>query len=446
MDFQEKVFWLKNRYLRNDAFVAFQEAMRYDELPAEQKIAIEFEKQKAIVSYAYQHVPYYRELYQKHHFDPHCLKSPSDWDLVPILEKDILRYHPDSVLSEEYQISDLTIATTSGSTGTPLKVYKDPKIHVEVMGWRGLKWWGISPAANMAKLHRNAASSITNKLKNRLLWWPTKRAYLNASLKLTDQELERFVEDLNSMKIIWMQGYCSIIESVADYILRSKHDVSLLQTVWCTSAPLKKSVREKMEKAFHCKIMDQYGCNELWNIAIQKKDEPYLTVSSDFVHVDTITNEGKQTKTNEKGEILITDLNCKAFPLIKYRLGDKGSFAKMPSESEDGYPKLNFVDGRTSDNIILKDGKIIDGVYLTAICDDYPDFIDAYQIYQSKDYTITVKLVLKEQNEANMKVANMILQSVVKTVGDPSLCKMELLNHIADTNGKKRYIISEVKI
>ena len=118
----------------------------------------------------------------------------------------------------------------------------------------------------------------------------------------------------------------------------------------------------------------------------------------------------------------------------------------MPSESEDGYPKLNFVDGRTSDNIILKDGKIIDGVYLTAICDDYPDFIDAYQIYQSKDYSITVKLVLKGQNEANMKVANMILQSVVKTVGDPSLCKMEILNHIADTNGKKRYIISEVKI
>ena len=445
MNYQEKIFWWKNYWLRKRAYIAFQEAMHYDMMSAEEKMKLEFERQKDIVNYAYMHVPYYRECYQAHGFHPDQLKNPSDWDLVPFLEKGVLRYHAESVLSDEYKKSDLIVATTSGSTGHPLKVYKDPSACLEVMGWRGLDWWDISPSANMAKLHRKAANTFVEKLKNRILWWPTKRAYLNATSALTDSVFKEFVTELNSLEIEWMQGYCSLIESVADYVIKSGHEVRPLKTVWCTSAPLKMPVRKKMEKAFHCKIMDQYGCNEMWNIAIQKKDEPYLTVSSDFVHVDTVSNEGKQTKTNEKGEILITDLKCKAFPLIKYRLGDRGSFAKMPSESEDGYPKLNFVDGRTSDNIILKNGTVIDGVYLTAICDDYPDTIDAYQIYQSNDYSITIKLVLKEQNEESRHAVDKILETVTKTVGDPNLCKVELLNHIQDTNGKKRYIISEIK-
>ena len=121
--------------------------------------------------------------------------------------------------------------------------------------------------------------------------------------------------------------------------------------IWWTSAPLTPLVRRKIESAYNCLVMNQYGCNEMWNIAIQKKNEPYLTVCSDFVHVDTVDSHGKQTDKEITGDILITDLKCKAFPLIKYRLGDRGSFAMGGLDSKDGYPKLNFVEGRISDNI-----------------------------------------------------------------------------------------------
>lgn len=430
--------------LRHQAYEAYKEAMHYDLLSADEKVRTEFTKLKEIVAYAYQHVPYYHELYARNQFHPSMLKEPSDWQLVPILEKDTLRYHPELVVSDEYNVKDLAITTTSGSTGTPLKVYKDPNIHMEVMGWRGLSWWGIDPSANMAKLHRKAAKTLFQKLKNESQWWPTKRAYLNASMALTDSALEKFVADLNRKKIVWMQGYCSLLESVADYIIKNKKEITSLQMVWCTSAPLFSSVRMKMEEAFRCKIMDQYGCNEMWNIAIQKKEEPFLTVASDFVHIDTINSKNQQTDINEDGDILITDLNCKAFPLIKYRLGDKGSFAQTPFYSKDGYPKLNFVKGRISDNIVLPSGKIVDGVYLTAICDNYPDIIDAYQVCQHEDYTVTLKLVIKNREEKYQNKLLELEECLNESLNGELKCQLQIVERIPDVKGKKRYIISDL--
>lgn len=444
MDFKEQVFWIKNR-MRGGAYRAYLDAVNYDSLSCDEKSFREFEKQKMIVSYAYNHVKHYRELYDKCGFHPSQLKNPLDWEQVPVLEKDILRYKPETVLSDDYKVSELSISTTSGSTGLPLKVFKDPRVYMEVMGWRALQWWDVSPAANMGKLHRKAAGSLKEKIKNRLLWWPTKRAYLNASQIITDAICEQFVNDINHLRIEWIQGYCSLIETVADYIIKTGHESRPLKTVWCTSAPLKLPVRKKMERAFHCQIMDQYGCNEMWNIALQKRGEPYLTVCSDYVHIDTVNADNRQTAINEDGEILITDLNCKAFPLIRYRLGDRGSFAMSADVSSDGYPKLNFVNGRTSDNIVLKNGDLIDGVYLTAICDDYPDIIDAYQVCQANDYSITLKLVLKNSNSFSKKNIEEILLKLNAVIGGETICKVETLSHIPDIKGKKRYIISEVK-
>lgn len=440
------VFWIKNRLLRPNSYHAYMESLEYDRLSGIEKSQREFSKMKELVEYAYAHVSYYKRFYDEHHFHPSMLKSFKDWDLVPILEKDIVRFNTQSLLSKEFQFSDLKQFSTSGSTGTPLKVFKEKNIPVEVMGWRAFYWWNLSPAADMAKLHRNAPTTLIAKMKNKLLWWPTKRVFLNSSTLITDKMISDFLKRVNSSNIYWIQGYSSSIESVADYIIKHHLQTPSVKMVWWTSAPLTQLIRKKIEYAYGCKVMDQYGCNEMWNIAIQKKGEPYLTVCTDFVHVDIVDIDGKHLSKNKKGDILITDLNCKAFPLIKYRLGDKGSIAMTSLESGDGYPKLNFVDGRTSDNIIFPNGKKIDGVYLTAICDVCPDVISSYQVYQYSDYSVSLRIVLKEGiPEDNIEIRK-IYERLGNIIEDNIPYRIEFLKSIPPIKGKKRYIISEIGI
>lgn len=443
---KEFIFFAKNYLFRHHSYVAYRQALRYDKLDAEEKSKLEFGKMKRLVEYAYNHVAFYREKYDECGFHPSLLNSLSDWNLVPILEKDVVRFHPKDLLSDQYSEKDLLQYSTSGSTGTPLKVFKEKGIPVEVMGWRAFKWWGMSPAANMAKLHRNAASTFKEKLKNQILWWPTKRAYLNSASMLTEEKIKTFIREVNKNKIRWFQGYSSSIESVADYLLKEHLQVPTVDMIWWTSAPLSKLTRDKIETAYQCKVMNQYGCNEMWNIAMQKREEPYLTVCSDFVHVDIVGKQGEILPVGTKGDILITDLNCKAFPLIKYRLGDRGSMALNPLDSQDGYPKLNFVEGRTSDNIILPDGKKIDGVYLTAICDVCPDVISSYQVYQHDDFSVSLRLVLKDGVSVTHPQIDKVYKDLVKTLNGQVACRLEILKAIPSIKGKKRYIISEISL
>ena len=73
------------------------------------------------------------------------------------------------------------------------------------------------------------------------------------------------------------------------------------------------------------------------------------------------------------GDVCITDLNTVEFPLIKYRLGDRSSLIQECEESYDGFQKIAFVQGRTSDMLYLPNGDVIDGSYLTTICDNYSE-------------------------------------------------------------------------
>lgn len=440
------IFWIKNRLFRPEAQVAYESALEFCDINLIEKKSLLFEKRKSIVLYAYSHCPFYKKLYDKAGFHPSQLKDESDWQLVPILEKQMIREHADEIVSDEYDKKNLGITTTGGSTGKPLKVYKSKHVHYEVLGWRALGWWGLSPADNEAIMHRRVPTTFMHKLMNRMLWWPTKRAYLSATA-ITDGDIKRFLDDVKRNKIVWMVGYCASIEYVADYVLRNNINVEGIKLIWSTSSPLTKIVRQKIERAFNCKVMDQYGCCEMGNIAIQKPNEDCLTVNADYVHVDIVADGNRiVTEAKEYGDVLITDLNTKEFPLIKYRLGDKSRMVKTIEESEDGFPKLEFVQGRISDAVWLPNGTYVDGAFLTTICDNYSDYIACYQIHQQLGHSIDLSFIPKEGVSGTDIIIKKIVEDFRKLTTNQVEIRPKVVNSIPDFAGKRKFIISEISL
>lgn len=120
-------------------------------------------------------------------------------------------------------------STTGGSTGTPMKVFWDKRFKIEITGWRAFRWWNISPADNVGIIHRRVPKVAWAKFKNRAMWWPTKRVYLNA-VSMTEEEIEQFVKQINDKKVVWLQGYVGALERIADYII--KYEKKLLHLSW----------------------------------------------------------------------------------------------------------------------------------------------------------------------------------------------------------------------
>lgn len=439
------IYRIKLCLYRGNYFSILRKARNYETLSHKKKEMENLSQRKKLLIYAYENCPFYKTYYDNHGFTPNMVKYEKDWDKVPILEKEMIRNHYTEIVSRKYNISQLHTSTTGGSTGTPLKLYKEKKRSVidNVLKERALSWWNLLPVDNIGVVHRKVPQNRLIRMWHFIAWWPLRKIYLDAS-SMSPVDIDIFLKRIKKKGVKIISGYCGSLEHIADYVLRNQIKGITLKAIWSTSSPLTITVRNKLEKAFHCQVMDQYGCCEIGNIAVQKPNEDCLTINSDYVHVDIVDNQGHLLSNMEKGDILITDLYSNAFPLIKYRLGDKGKILMSYKDSNDGFPKMDFVSGRISDAIILPNGTIIDGSFLTTICDNYVDLIDSYQIYQSLDYSLKWKVVLKDSKKENDPQINEIYNVLIQKTQNSIPITIDFQTEILSHRGKRQFIISEI--
>jgi len=442
---KKSVFWLKNFLFRNKAFRAYRSAIDYENYPIEKKVSLSLQSRIELVQSAYLYSPFYKSFYDRVGFNPSMFVTESDWDKVPVLEKDMIRKYTSDFFSKVAVKGRMKEATTGGSTGKPLKVYKDKTVPIEIVGWRSLNWWGVHPGDNNGVVNRSVPKTLLQKIRNFIIWWPTKRIFLDAT-SVTNENIEHFVNLISKRKIKYLVGYCGSLEKIADYINKNNVKVGGLKLIWSTTSPLAKPVRIKMEKAFNCKIMDQYGSVEVFHIAVQKPDEEYLTVNADFVHLDIVDSGNRIiNETGEMGDILVTDLYSNCFPIIKYRLGDRSRMIKTIETSKDGFPKIDFVKGRISDFIILDKDTYLDGAYLTTICDGYEDVINSYQIYQDREYKVFLRIVLIDGIDIHNERLNTVINNFRQLIDGKVEFAVEFVSEIPDDRGKRRFIISDIR-
>lgn len=438
------VFWFKNYLFRPYAIKQYRCALRNYKLNSTRLEELNWEKRKLLVFYAYQNIPFYHDFYEMNRFHPSMLHTEKDWEKVPVLEKNMVRENIDRMKASCISKRHIGTTSTGGSTGIPLKIYVDKRFHWEIVGWRMFKQWAISPGDNVGIIHRRVPISFIGKLKNRLLWWPTKRIYLNAS-SIDDDDVQHFVDDIIRKKIVWLQGYVGGLERVADYILANQITIKTLKMVWATSAPLLANVRLKMESAFRCKIMNQYGCCEVPNIAMQCCKGEHLHINNDVVHIDILNSEG-HIVMDEEGDILVTNLESRAFPLIKYRLGDRGTILSQHCICGSPFPLLKQIKGRISDAIYTPSGVYIDGCYLTTLFDKYSTLFNQFQIFQHKDYSVTIYVKTYKNDELTRNALDYVKNRLSTDTKNEIPINISIVKHIEDDRGKIRYILSEIAL
>ena len=82
-------------------------------------MAFQSRQLRGLVSHAYQHVPYYRQLLDRHRLAPGDIRSAADLAAVPITTKRDLQAAPASLLAHGLDPQRLVVHRTTGSTGEP---------------------------------------------------------------------------------------------------------------------------------------------------------------------------------------------------------------------------------------------------------------------------------------------------------------------------------------
>ena len=388
MNLLSKYFYKKYDLIDRNVATCRSRLSDAEQMSSDELYALNWKRRVELVNFCSQRIPFYIRKFDEIGFSSGDLKSEVDFQNLPVLEKDEIRECADEIVCPDFSLNNLKASSTGGTTGLPLTTYSDPSVHLSSMSWRMLNWWDVDASDNSAYLYRVIPTGL-RKMASDMVLFPTRRTYISAA-DMTVENMDAFYKRLKKTKPKYLVGYVGAIEEFANYMMRHEGELPSLKAIWTTSAPLPECKRVLYEKAFKCPVYTQYGSGEFYWIAAECKNQCGLHVASDVRHVEVV--EGDQPVNGEGfGDLLVTDLLNYAFPLLRYRLGDRGRM--LPEKCECGlpFPIMDYVKGRISDSIRFPDGTTIPGEYWTTIFDDFTDVIRAFQVYQASDYSIEIR-------------------------------------------------------
>lgn len=440
MDYREHFFYLKFRFLDRTMRPSLSRLQQAQVLSSVELAELNWWRRCDLVRLCAEKIPFYRDRFKAIGFEFGDLKTEEDFQRLPILEKEDIREHSNDLFNPDFDRESLTVATTGGTTGLPLKTYNDPHVHLSSMSWRMLGWWGVTPADNSAYLYRAVPTGM-HKLKTDIALWPTQRAYI-AAADMTLDRMECFYRKLLRIQPKYLVGYVGAIDEFSRFLESREYQIPSLKVVWTTSAPLPESKRSQYQRVFSCPVYTQYGSCEFYWIAAECKEQNGLHIGTDIRHVDVVDGT-VPVGSGQFGDLLVTNLTNYAFPLLRYRVGDRGRLLKHNCSCGLPFPMMDYVKGRVSDSIRFRDGTTIPGEYWTTIFDDFTDSVKAFQVLQKSDYSLVISYEAIEGADATMAV-NVVGSRIREKLRERIPLSFRQCDVSANDNGKLRFVVSEL--
>lgn len=248
------------------------------------------------------------------------------------------------------------------------------------------------------------------------------------------------MEALQKYNIVWMTGYAVSFFLLARFILDQALKVPPLKAVITTSEKLTPEMRSVMEKAYHCKVYEEYSTVESVFFA-SECEHGRLHVSPDVGIVEILRPDGTPCDPGEVGEVVATCLFRSYQPLIRFRLGDLAAWDPDPCPCGRHMPVIKEVVGRIEDVVTGPDGRQL--VRFHGIFTDQPNIIEG-QIIQESSSDFVVRLVptpnFSERDELVVRAR------MRQRLGEDVTITIEKVTSIPRTaSGKFVAVISKVK-
>ncbi len=399
---------------------------------------------RKLLLYAFINVPFYKEKYSKFGYTINDFErfKVSDLKKLPILEKDELRKYGDSTLLSKKREKG-TFINSSGSTGTPTRIYFSKKTHqkwsaaneVRSKNWAGVNYKMARGMIGGRRILPNANAKAPYYRYN----YFEKQTYFSA-YHLSENTVENYVQGLIKNKVEYLVGYAMSIYFWADFINKKQIKTPQLKAVLTSSEKLTPKMRKSIENAFQCKVYDGYSGVEACGM-ISENQFGELLFSPDTGIMEILDNNGKDVKPGETGEVIATGFLNYEQPLIRYRIGDRVKLAQnQKTKSGLQMPIIDEIEGRIEDVIIGKDGRKM--VRFHGLFININGLISA-QVIQHKLDEIEIKLIVdKNFQKQNEKI---ISDRLISQLGNLK-SKFTYVKDLPRTkNGKIKAVISYLK-
>jgi phenylacetate-CoA ligase len=399
---------------------------------------------RKIILYAFKNVPFYKNLYQQKGFTVERLQNLTLNELksLPFLEKDAVRKFGESELMAINFDKEGEYFGSSGSTGTPSKIYFSKTTHqkwsaafeVRIRYWAGVNNKTPRGMIGGRRVLPNANDGPPFYRYNLV----EKQVYFSA-YHIAQSTAQNYVDGMNKYGIEYMNGYAVSNYLLALFIKKNNIQAPKLKAVITSSEKLTPEMRTVFQEVFQCKTYDSWSGVEACAL-VSECEHGSLHISEDVGLLEILDENGNEVSEGETGEVVCTGFLNYDQPLIRYRIGDRMTKGKGSCTCGRNMPIIKDIDGRMEDVIKGVDGRQM--VRFHGLFIGIPS-IESAQVIQ---HTIN-RIEIKIQNEIALTIPEIEL---IKTRLESQLGTMtvDVNQHQKieqTTNGKFKAVISMIK-
>ena len=336
--------------MTNDEFLTMHE---------DEKTQLQLERLQSTLNRAYRNVPFHKKRFKELGIDLSEIESLTDLARLPFMDRqDISENYPYNLFA--VPLRDIVrIHTSPGTTQNPTVSGYTPQ---DLSSWqtilaRALKISGITP-------HDILQITLNPGLAN----WGRDYKYgaeaLGASvIPNTPLSLEKKLMVLRDYKTSALISTPASALQLATHIPKKQITTSAfdLKTIILVGESIDKTERKAMEDALNVKIWCHYGLSEVPGPAIAFECEVHegLHMNEDYFLPEIVDPaSGKALPDNQYGELVLTTLATRAFPLIRFRTGDRAKMIKQTCSCGRGLRRIEWRGERTDDLINIDGVKI----------------------------------------------------------------------------------------
>jgi phenylacetate-CoA ligase len=245
-------------------------------------------------------------------------------------------------------------------------------------------------------------------------------------------EFETQIAWLRELKPHFLYAMPSSLEALLIEFEKQRARLPSLRRVFTGGEVLEDSIRERTRRVLGVEISDNYGSTEAF-LGWQCPRGGYH-INSEHVLIELVDESGRAVPTGGLGRVLITTLENRLMPLIRYDLGDYAVAMEERCSCGRTLPLIGKILGRGINLFRLRDGRILSPWKLVDPLKALPE-VKQVQIVQEAVDRYTVRFVAETSLEPN--VENAMRKGFLEIVGADAAVTFARVADIPRTAGGK---------
>lgn len=345
------------------------------------------DKIRELVTFAKDNSPFYSQWLKSFEVDTFNKESFLN---LPIINKKDISSNERYLLTSPFS-KNIYLENTSGSTGIPLKCYKGTAEKIK----KSRDLWRFRNKNGMIKpndLYVMFYAFTEDDFKTDKILLKDNVIYLSM-FDMSTEVLNEYYEVLVKNKPKWILGVPSALQMLSEHIIKNNLSTENLsvQYIECNGEMLFDYQKQVIENAFGPIVYNHYGCREFWCLGMTCSEGKLHILEEEFLYEVINVNE------NGIGELVITDLFNKTWPLIRYNLGDLVKKDLGVCCCDNPNKVLKLMGGRTQEYLKIGDwigNPILFHYAIIKVNKEFGNIISSFRVTQKTAIDLIMELVI----------------------------------------------------